>query len=114
MLSTGRHTAIPRASRCCSREASFPSCTTSGFASGGEPECGMWNAECGMEVKGRSYTGRSLMTRVSFALLALAAAAPLRGQSLLYRGPNMGGSWVPDPAVEERLPPKRRGGRERE
>src|SRR6266702_601059 len=39
------------------------------------------------------------MTRVSFALLALAAAAPLRGQSLLYRGPNMGGSWVPDPAV---------------
>src|SRR5438552_2194762 len=52
-----------------------------------------------MEVKGRSYTGRSVMTRVSFALLALAAAAPLRGQSLLYRGPNMGGSWVPDPAV---------------
>src|SRR5207244_12557397 len=37
--------------------------------------------------------------RVSLALLALAAAAPLRGQSLLYRGPNMGGSWVPDPAV---------------
>src|SRR5438094_2702460 len=99
MLSTERHTAIPRASRCCSREASFPSCTTSGFASGGEPECGTWNAECGMEVKGRSYTGRSVMTRVSFALLALAAAAPLRGQSLLYRGPNMGGSWVPDPAV---------------
>src|SRR5881409_499792 len=59
----------------------------------------MWNAECGIEVKGRSYTGRSVMTRVSFALLALAAAAPLRGQSLLYRGPNMGGSWVPDPAV---------------
>src|SRR6266702_1323243 len=39
------------------------------------------------------------MTRVSFALLALAAAAPLRGQSLLYRGPNMGGSWVPDGGV---------------
>src|SRR5256885_16267346 len=39
------------------------------------------------------------MKRVSLALLALAAAAPLRGQSLLYRGPNMGGSWVPDPAV---------------
>src|SRR2546426_3158620 len=39
------------------------------------------------------------MKRVSLALLALTAAAPLRGQSLLYRGPNMGGSWVPDPAV---------------
>src|SRR5436189_6001973 len=39
------------------------------------------------------------MKRVSLALLALAAAAPLRGQSLLDRGPNMGGSWVPDPAV---------------
>src|SRR3989442_853445 len=43
--------------------------------------------------------GGSVMKRVSLALLALAAAAPLRGQSLLYRGPNMGGSWVPDPAV---------------
>jgi amicyanin len=38
------------------------------------------------------------MKRVSFALLAL-AAAPLQAQSLLYRGPNMGGSWVPDAAV---------------
>src|SRR5882762_5637509 len=39
------------------------------------------------------------MTRVSFALLALAAAAPLRAQSLLYRPPNLGGTWVPDGGV---------------
>src|SRR5947208_14397926 len=39
------------------------------------------------------------MKRVSLALLALAAAAPLRGQSLLYLGLNMGGSWVPDLVV---------------
>jgi len=40
------------------------------------------------------------MTRISFALLALAAAAvPLRAQSLLYRPPNLGGTWVPDAGV---------------
>jgi len=39
------------------------------------------------------------MKRVSFALLALATAAPLQSQSLLYRAPNMGGTWVPDAAV---------------
>src|SRR2546422_8433724 len=39
------------------------------------------------------------MKRVSLALLALAAAAPLGAQSLLYRGPNLGGTWVPDAAV---------------
>ena len=39
------------------------------------------------------------MTRVSFALLALAAAAPLQSQSLLYRPPNLGGTWVPDGGV---------------
>jgi amicyanin len=39
------------------------------------------------------------MRRVPFALLTLAAAAPLQAQSLLYRGPNMGGTWVPDAAV---------------
>ena len=41
------------------------------------------------------------MKHASLAVLAavVLAAAPLRGQSLLYRGPNMGGSWVPDPAV---------------
>ena len=39
------------------------------------------------------------MKRVSLALLTLALAAPLRAQSLLYRGPNMGGTWVPDAAV---------------
>jgi plastocyanin len=39
------------------------------------------------------------MKRVSLALLALAAIAPLQAQSLLYRGPNMGGTWVPDAAV---------------
>src|SRR2546428_12865850 len=42
------------------------------------------------------------MKHVSLAVFVLAftsAAAPLRAQSLLYRGPNMGGTWVPDPAV---------------
>jgi len=42
------------------------------------------------------------MKRISLALLVLAAAStltPLLGQSLLYRGPNMGGTWVPDGGV---------------
>src|SRR5256712_7580300 len=42
------------------------------------------------------------MKHVSLAVFVLAftsAAAPLRGQSLLYRGPNLGGTWVPDAAV---------------
>jgi amicyanin len=39
------------------------------------------------------------MTRVSLALLALAAVAPLDAQSLLDRSPNMGGTWVPDAGV---------------
>src|SRR3989442_5634756 len=59
----------------------------------------MWNAECRIEGKGRSHTGRFVMTRISFVLLALAAAAPLRAQSLLYRPPNLGGTWVPDGGV---------------
>src|SRR5213594_1410796 len=100
MLSTGRHTAIPRASRCCSREASFPSCTTSGFASGGRSnaECGVRNAELKCKV---DPTGRSLMKHASLAVLAAVAlaAAPLRAQSLLYRPPNLGGTWVADPGV---------------
>jgi len=33
------------------------------------------------------------------ALLTLAAAAPLDAQSLLYRGPNLGGTWVADGGV---------------
>src|SRR5881296_352366 len=40
--------------------------------------------------------------RVSLALLVLAvpsATVPLGAQSLLYRAPNMGGTWVPDPGV---------------
>src|SRR5207302_9082208 len=37
--------------------------------------------------------------QVWFALLTLAAATPLDAQSLLYRGPNMGGTWVPDAGV---------------
>src|SRR6266566_3311647 len=92
MLSTGRHTAIPRASRCCSREAWFPSCTTSGFASGGESRAELrWNVV--------PIPGGSVMKRVSFALLTLAAVAPLQAQSLLYRPPNLGGTWVPDGGV---------------
>src|SRR2546429_388181 len=42
------------------------------------------------------------MKRQSLALLVLAAApagTPLAAQSLLYRGPNMGGPWVPDAGV---------------
>jgi plastocyanin len=42
------------------------------------------------------------MKRVSLALLALAvrsATGPLGAQSLLYRPPNLGGTWVPDPGV---------------
>jgi amicyanin len=39
------------------------------------------------------------MKRVSLALALLAAAAPLQGQSLLYRPPNLGGTWVPDGGV---------------
>ena len=39
------------------------------------------------------------MKRISLALALLAAAAPLRAQSLLYRPPNLGGTWVPDAGV---------------
>src|SRR3989441_11550711 len=42
------------------------------------------------------------MKHVSSAVFVLAvtsSAAPLRAQSLLYRGPNLGGTWVPDPGV---------------
>jgi len=38
------------------------------------------------------------MKRVSWALL-VAATAPLQAQSLLYRPPNLGGTWVPDAGV---------------
>ena len=37
--------------------------------------------------------------RISLVLALLAAAAPLQAQSLLYRPPNLGGTWVPDPGV---------------
>jgi amicyanin len=37
--------------------------------------------------------------RISFALLVLTGAASLRAQSLLYRPPNLGGTWVPDGGV---------------
>src|SRR5437879_2487124 len=49
-----------------------------------------------------SGPGGSVMKRLSLALLVLAAApagTPLAAQSLLYRGPNMGGTWVPDGGV---------------
>ena len=39
------------------------------------------------------------MKRVLFALALLGAAAPLGAQSLLYRQPNLGGTWVPDGGV---------------
>ena len=37
------------------------------------------------------------MKRIAFALLFV--AAPLAGQSLLYRSPNLSGTWVPDATV---------------
>src|SRR6266516_8093149 len=43
--------------------------------------------------------GGNVMKRVSWALLVLAATAALQAQSLLYRPPNLGGTWVPDPGV---------------
>src|SRR5438552_15842203 len=42
------------------------------------------------------------MKHVSSAVFVLAvtsSAAPLGAQSLLYRPPNLGGTWVPDPGV---------------
>lgn len=39
------------------------------------------------------------MNRTLFALLTVIAAAPLGAQSLLYRPPNLGGTWVPDGGV---------------
>src|SRR2546426_2871453 len=49
-----------------------------------------------------SRPGGSVMKRVSLAVLVLAvvsAAAPLDAQSLLYRPPNLGGTWVADVGV---------------
>ena len=40
-----------------------------------------------------------MTTRVWFILVACSAAAPLHAQSLLYRPPNLGGTWVPDGGV---------------
>ena len=34
-----------------------------------------------------------------FVLAVISSAAPLRAQSLLYRPPNLGGTWVPDDGV---------------
>jgi plastocyanin len=39
------------------------------------------------------------MKHVSLVSLLVVAAVPLGAQSLLYRGPNMGGTWVPDGGV---------------
>ena len=39
------------------------------------------------------------MKRVSLAFVLLGAAGPLEAQSLLYRPPNLGGTWVPDAGV---------------
>src|SRR5207247_1542026 len=58
-------------------------------------ECGVRN----LTWKVGPTPRRSVMKRVSFALLTLAAVAPLQAQSLLYRPPNLGGTWVPDGGV---------------
>ena len=39
------------------------------------------------------------MNRTLFAMLTVMGAAPLGAQSLLYRPPNLGGTWVPDGGV---------------
>jgi plastocyanin len=39
------------------------------------------------------------MRHVWLVLLTLTATVPLDAQSLLYRGPNLGGTWVPDGGV---------------
>jgi plastocyanin len=39
------------------------------------------------------------MKHVTLGLLVLATAAPIQAQSLLYRPPNLGGTWVPDGGV---------------
>src|SRR5690242_1852802 len=52
-----------------------------------------------MECRTCRSKGGYVMKRVSLALLAIAAAAPLGAQSLMYRGPNLGGTWVPDAGV---------------
>lgn len=39
------------------------------------------------------------MKRASFGLVLCAAAAPLAAQSLLYRPPDLSGTWVPDAGV---------------
>src|SRR5947199_5164616 len=60
-------------------------------------------ADCGLRIANYSVDsysrGTTAMKRHSFALLALAGAAPLHAQSLLDRSPNMGGTWVPDAGV---------------
>lgn len=40
-----------------------------------------------------------MLKRASLVLLLCAIAAPLGAQSLLYRPPNLGGTWVPDAGV---------------
>src|SRR5881397_921240 len=87
MSSIARPTATPRASRCSRRAASSPCSTTVGRASGAR-------------VVRHLTKGGSVTKPLSLAVLALAwAAAPLGAQSLLYRGPNMGRTWVPDGGV---------------
>ena len=39
------------------------------------------------------------MRRAAFAVALVFAAAPLAAQSLLYRSPNLGGTWTADPGV---------------
>src|SRR5437762_12090935 len=46
-----------------------------------------------------SLHGGPVTRQVWFALLALAAGAPLDAQSLMYRPPDLSGTWVPDPGV---------------
>ncbi|MBI1967432.1 MAG: hypothetical protein HYS40_05545, partial [Gemmatimonadetes bacterium] len=39
------------------------------------------------------------MRRALVIVASLVLVAPLSAQSLLYRPPNLGGTWVPDPGV---------------
>lgn len=40
-----------------------------------------------------------ILRPIRLAVVLLCAASPLAGQSLMYRSPNLSGTWVPDPGV---------------
>src|SRR5213080_987549 len=62
---------------------------------------GMAVGDCGFRI-GQATTsleGGPVTRHVWFGVLILWLAAPLDAQSLLYRSPNLSGTWVPDAGV---------------